>query len=181
MSIESGTHQIGPDNGQVTVNVYKDGVAAKMGHDLVLQAKQWSGKADINSDDPSASSVQVTIDPSSLEVIGATGGAKPLSDKDKGDIGKNINDKILNTSRYQEITFESTGVTGSSMKGNLTIAGSTQPVTLDLSVNESTGEVTGKTSFQQTQFGLKPFSAMMGALKVKDKVEIEVKAKLPTS
>ena len=181
MSVASGTHTIGPDNGHVTVSVYKDGVAAKMGHDLVLEASSWSGKADINSDDPSASSVQVSIDPSSLTVVKGTGGAKALSDKDKADIVKNINDKILNTNKYQEITFESTGASDSSLKGNLTINGSTNPVTLDLSVNDSTGEVTGKTSFQQTQFGIKLFSAMMGALKVKDKVDIEVSVKLPTA
>ncbi len=178
MTVAKGTHNIGPDDGKVLVNVYKDGVAAKMGHDLTLEASSWSGKADINPDDPSSSSISVTIDPRSLEVLEGKGGAKPLSEGDKRDIKKNITDKVL-TSR-SDITFESTGVSGESVKGNLTINGKTQPVTLNLTVDDS-GRAHATTSFNQTQFGLKPFSAMLGALKVKDGVDITIDLQLPTA
>ncbi len=178
MTVAKGTHNIGPQDGKVLVNVYKDGVAAKMGHDLTLQASSWSGQADINPDEPSASSVNVTIDPRSLEVVEGKGGAKPLSESDKKDIKKNITDKVL-TSR-DDITFESTGVSGNSLKGNLSINGRSTPVTLDLDVADS-GKVTAKTSFKQSQFGLKPFSAMLGALKVKDSVDITIEVQLPTA
>ena len=182
MTVAKGTHNIGPQDGKVLVNVYKDGVAAKMGHDLTLEATSWSGKADINPDDPSSSSVEVTIDPRSLEVIEGKGGAKPLSDGDKRDIKKNITDKVL-TSR-NDITFESSGVSGSlprlSLKGDLSINGQSRPVTLDLNVDDS-GHAKGTASFTQSQFGIKPFSAMLGALKVKDSVDITVDIQLPTA
>ncbi|MDQ1392778.1 MAG: hypothetical protein QOF30_1755 [Acidimicrobiaceae bacterium] len=181
MTVAKGSHNIGPQDGKVLVNVYKDGMAAKMGHDLTLEATSWSGKADINPDDPSASSVQVTIDAGSLEVVEGKGGAKPLSDNDKRDIKKNITDKVL---RDTSISFESTGVSGSTprlqLKGDLTINGQTQPVNLDLNVDDS-GHAKGTASFKQTQFGLKPFSAMMGALKVKDSVDITIDVQLPTA
>jgi polyisoprenoid-binding protein YceI len=183
MTVAKGTHNIGPQDGKVLVNVWKDGVAAKMGHDLTLEATSWSGKADINPDDPSASSVQVTIDPSSLEVTQAAGGASALSQSDKQKILDGLN-KTLNTNRHSEITFESTAVSGNppqlSLKGDLSIAGQTKPVTLNLNVDDS-GHVTGKTSFAQTQFGIKPFSAMLGALKIKDNVDISVDVQLPTA
>jgi polyisoprenoid-binding protein YceI len=180
MTIAQGTHDIGPQDGKLLVNVYKDGVAAKMGHDLTLEATSWNGKADINTDDPGSSSVQVSIDAGSLEVLEGKGGAKPLSDSDKKDIKKNINDKCLNTSRYGQITFESTAVSGSSLKGDLTINGQSRPVTLDLLVDDN-GHVKATTSFQQSQFGIKPFSAMLGALKVKDNVDITIDLQLPTA
>jgi polyisoprenoid-binding protein YceI len=178
MTVAKGTHNIGPQDGQVLVNVYKDGVAAKMGHDLTLQATSWSGQADINPDDPSSSSVKVTIDPRSLEVLEGKGGAKALSDSDKRDIKKNITDKSL-TSR-DDITFESTAVSGNSVKGNLSINGQSRPVTLDLNVDDS-GRAKLTTSFNQSQFGIKPFSAMLGALKVKDGVDVTIDVKLPTA
>jgi polyisoprenoid-binding protein YceI len=184
MTVSSGTHSLGPQAGKITVNVYREGVAAKMGHDLVLEATKWSGKADVNADDPSASSVEVTVDPTSLEIIGAKGGAKPLSDKDKADIKKNINEKILQTSKHREITFKSSETSGSApnvkVKGNLTLVGNTQPITLDVKVDESSGRVSGKITFQQSSFGIKPFSAMLGALKIKDSVEIEFDVEIPS-
>ncbi len=176
MTIAKGSHSIGPQDGKVLVNVYKDGVAAKMGHDLTLEATSWSGTADINPDDPSSSSLQVTIPISSLEVIEGKGGAKALSEGDKRDIKKNIA-KSLGSG---EISFQSDSVSGSSVKGNLTIGGKSAPVTLNLNVDDS-GHATATTSFKQTDFGIKPFSAMMGALKVKDSVDVSVDLQLPTA
>jgi polyisoprenoid-binding protein YceI len=176
MTIAKGSHSIGPQDGKVLVNVYKDGVAAKMGHDLTLEATSWSGTADINPDDPSSSSVQVTVAISSLEVIEGKGGAKALSESDKKDIKKNIA-KSLGSG---DISFESDSVSGSSVKGSLTIGGKSGPVTLNLNVDDS-GHATGTTSFKQTDFGIKPFSAMMGALKVKDSVDVSIDLQLPTA
>jgi polyisoprenoid-binding protein YceI len=180
MTIASGTHSIEPENGKLIVKVYKEGMAAKMGHDLTFEASDWSGKITVDENDPSASAVQVTIDASSLEIIDAKGGAKPLSDKDRSDIAKNITKTLGNSA----ITFESTGVSGTaprvSLKGNLTISGTTKPVNLDLVIGDD-GSVSGNTTIVQTQFAIKPFSAMMGALKVKDSVDVEFVVTLPTA
>jgi hypothetical protein len=43
----------------------------------------------------------------------------------------------------------------------------------------SDGRLTGSMTIVQSQFGIKPFSAMMGALKVKDEVEINLEVALP--
>jgi polyisoprenoid-binding protein YceI len=181
MTVAKGTHNIGPNDGKVLVNVYKEGPgAAKMGHDLTLEASSWNGTADLNPDDPSSSSVSVTIDPDSLEIAEAKGGGKPLSQGDKADIKKNAA-KVLGRS---DITFESTGVSGSApslqLKGNLTLGGQTRPVTLNVNVDDS-GHVTGTTSFTHKEFGLKPFSAPLGILKVKDGVDISIDLQLPTA
>lgn len=182
MIVPSGTHSLGPQAGKITLNVYRDGVAAKMGHNLVLAATKWSGKAEVVAGDPAASSVELTIDSRSLEIIGAQGGIKPLSDKDRADIKRNINDKILITSRNPEITFQSTEVTGNApnfkVKGNLTLAGKSQPVILDVRVDERSGRASGNTTIRQSSYGIKPFSALMGALKIKDSVDIQFDVKI---
>lgn len=176
MTIAKGTHNLGPDDGKVLVNVYKEGALAKMGHDLTLEATDWSAKADINPDDPSSSSISVTVDAGSLEIISPA----DMPAKDKADIAKNI----TKTLGRGAITFESTGVSGSvpsiSLKGNLTISGNSNQVTLNLTVDDN-GSVTGKTSFTHKQFGIKPFSAPLGVLKVKDGVDITVEVQLPTA
>lgn len=182
MTVAKGSHSIGPQDGSVLVNVYKEGMAAKMGHDLTMEAKSWSGKANLDPDNPAASSVQITIDPSSLEVVDAKGGAKALSDGDHKDIRKNM-EKVLNTGRYNAISFESNSVSGSpprlQLRGNLTIAGQSSPADLSVEIDDS-GRVTATTSITHSQFGLKPFSKL-GMLKVKDNVDITIRLQLPTS
>lgn len=185
MTIKSGSHSIGPENGKLTVNTYVGGMGSKMGHDLVLEARRWSGTANIDSDNPSASSVEVTVDPRSLEVVKATGGLKGLSDKDKDEIGQN-RDKTIQSAKHPSITFRSTAVSGSAprirLTGDLTIAGNTRPVTLEVSVEDAAGEtrLTGRTTLVQSDFGVKPYSKL-GALKVKDPVDLEFSVALPSA
>ncbi|MGH9121115.1 MAG: YceI family protein [Acidimicrobiales bacterium] len=183
MPIQSGTHAIGPNNGTLTLKTYKEGAGGALGHNLVLQASRWSGTANIDSANPSASSVTLNVEPGSLEVMEGSGGMKPLSDKDRNDIKKNIFEKVLNTSRHPQITFQSTSVSGYdpqySVQGNLTIMGSTQPVTVAISAG-SDGTVTGDATVVQSRHGIKPFSAMLGALKVKDAVDMHIEVHLPT-
>lgn len=185
MTIPSGTHPIGPDNGKLTVKTYVGGMGAKMGHDLVLESKRWSGTLNVDPDNPAASSIQVTVDARSLEVIQATGGLKPLTDKDRSDIAAN-QDKTLQTGKHPEITFQSTAVTGNpprlTVQGNLTIAGNTKPVSLDVTIDDAGPQprATARATVVQTDFGIKPYSKM-GALKVKDPVDLEIDLTLPSA
>ncbi len=161
---------------------YKDGMGAKLAHDLVLRATNWSGTLNVD-DNPAGCSATVTVDPRSIEIVEARGGVKGLSDKDRRDIDKNINEKVLETGRYPELRFESTSVSGTEPNfkaaGNMTIKGTTQPVNVDLHVNGTT--VTAKTTISQKDFGIKPFSAMMGAIKLRDDVDFELTVSLASA
>ena len=185
MTVKSGSHSICPQNGQLTINTYVGGMGSKMGHDLVLEATRWSGTVNLDADNPAASSVQVSVDPTSLEVRQASGGVKGLSDKDRGEIAQNQN-KTLQTGKYPEITFQSTAISGSaprlSVQGNLTITGNTSPVTLDVTAEDGAGgtTITGTTKLQHSAFGVKPYSKM-GALKVKDDVDMQIVLNLPSA
>jgi hypothetical protein len=176
MSIQPGTHKIGPDNGSVKIKTGREGAAAKAGHNLVLEATSWDGTIEIG-DNPS---VKLSVDPGSIEVVKGEGGAKPLSDGDKGDIKKSMTDKVLGSS---QISFESSEVkvdNGSmNVSGNLSVAGGSDSITVPLTVGDD-GTVRGSVKLSQSKFGIKQFKALMGALKVSDAVEVEVEAKLPT-
>lgn len=169
MSIPEGTHTIGPSNGSLTVKTGREGAAAKMGHDLVIGVNDWEATIE-GGDSPS---IKLTADPGSLEVIEGSGGAKPLSDKDKGDIKKSISGKVLGSS---PISFTSTEVGNGTAKGDLSIAGKSSSVSVPLNVSGE--KVSGSLTLSQSDFGIKQFSAMMGALKVKDEVTVEFEGKL---
>jgi len=169
MSIPEGTHTIGPRNGSLKVKTGKEGAAAKMGHNLTLVVNSWEATVE-GGDSPS---IKLTADPSSVEVESGEGGAKPLGDKDKKDIKKTIDGKVLGSS---QITFTSSEVTDSQAKGDLSIAGKSSDVTIPISV--SGDKISGSTTLNQSDFGVKPFSTMMGALKVKDQVTVEFEGTL---
>jgi polyisoprenoid-binding protein YceI len=183
MTVDSGDYSIGPANGKLTINTYVGGMGAKMGHDLVLEVKEWDGTVNLDTAKPEASSVQVTIKSGSLEVVEGTGGLKPLTESDKADITQNMK-KTLQTRQSPQITFQSTAVTGAapelSVEGDLTIVGRTRPVTLKLTVEDAPEEtrITGTARFPQTGFGIKPYSKL-GALKVKDEVDMNIVLTLP--
>ena len=56
-------------------------------------------------------------------------GVKPLTDKDRGEIRKTIDAKVLGG---QPISFRSTRVDGDAVEGELTMAGTTRPVQFTL-------------------------------------------------
>jgi polyisoprenoid-binding protein YceI len=89
----------------------------------------------------------------------------------------------LLTNKYPHITFRSTSINGQSgaftIKGDLTITGTSRPISLAVTVGGD-GQVTVQTSVVQTQFRIKPYSAMLGTLKISEEVEVRATLMLPT-
>ena len=50
---------------------------------------------------------------------------------------------------------------------------------VDVQLTESGGKIKGNFSVLQTRWGIKPFTAMMGTLKVADRVDVEFEVDLP--
>lgn len=182
MTLPTGRHTLGPDNARLEVRTYREGVAAKAGHDLIIEVTRWDAIVDLGGDDPGASTVELNADPRSLEVREGLRGVKPLTDKDRIEIRKNIDEKILGG---KPISFRSTSVRPDgggarlSVDGELTMAGSTRPITADLGVGPD-GRLSGTIAVTQSAWGIKPYRGLMGALKVRDDVEIVIDAGLPS-
>lgn len=179
MPLRAGQHTVSPDNGTLQVRTYREGIGQAVGHDLVIEVGQWQATVQA-SEDGEISSVELEADPRSLEVREGLRGVKPLTDKDRGEIRKNIDEKIL---RGQPITFRSTAVESSPGKlivhGELTLAGASRPSSFELEATDD-GHVTGTLPVTQSEWGIKPYRGLMGALKVRDTVEIVLDVQLPT-
>ncbi|HEY8200136.1 MAG TPA: YceI family protein [Actinomycetota bacterium] len=178
MPIAPGSYTLGPQNGRLTVKTHREGFAKKVGHDLIIDVGQWSANVSVG-EDPSDTTITASAQVGSLNPVEGIGGVKPLSDGDKSDIRKNITQKILTS---PEITFKSSSVkvaeNSATVSGDLTILGRSQPV--DIQLTESGGKVRGNFSVVQTKWGIKPFTAMMGALKVADRVDVEFEGDVPS-
>ena len=160
----------GPDNATLLVKTYREGVAAKVGHDLVLEVTRWSASVEDGR-------VTVQADPRSIEVREGVRGVKPLTDRDRAEIRRNIDEKVL---RGQPIAFRGRvtragGAIG--LEGELTMGAAARPLRARLSL--SGGRVSGTIPLTQSEWGIKPYRGLMGALKVRDDVEVVVDAPAP--
>jgi polyisoprenoid-binding protein YceI len=179
----SGTFNLGPSSGQVLVKTGREGLAARAGHDLTLEITQWSASVSVPSADDSSNAETVTaeLELSSLEVRQGTGGAKPLSDRDRRDIKNQIR-KILGPAPVAR--FTSTRVVrsasppgGGAIEGTLALNGSTRPARLEVTAPEP-GRYRGSLVIRQTDFGITPYSGFFGALKLADQVTVEFEVTL---
>jgi polyisoprenoid-binding protein YceI len=183
MRLANGSYAIGPATGALTVHTRRGGLGAIAGHDLVIEATRWAGTVRIDADRIGASAVEIVVDATSLEVREGNG-AVPLLAINKSEIAKTI-DKVLGTGKHPEMRFRSATVAptpdGFRVGGDLTIAGVTRPAELAVSVDLDAGHPRGTvtTTVVQSEFGIKPYSAMFGALKVVDAVEIHAEVRLP--
>jgi polyisoprenoid-binding protein YceI len=179
MALPTGTHRLGPDNASLQVRTYREGVAAKAGHDLVIDVTRWDATVEV-AEEAAGWTVELNADPRSLEVREGLRGVKPLTDKDRLEIRKNIDGKVLGS---RPIRFRSSGARLAdgggrlTVDGELSIAGSTRPVSVDLTVEEG-GALSGTIPLTQSDWGIKPYRGLMGALKVRDAVDVVIAANL---
>ena len=170
-----GTYQLGPESGRLLVKTGRSGLGAKAGHDLTIEVTRWHGTATIDTASPTNSSVIVDVEVDSLEVRDGAGGVKPLTDADRAEIKSTFREKILHTAQHPTISFRSTRVGGSAasfaVDGDLTIMGTTQAVTVQGAMSD--GRVRGSASIRQTDWGIKPYTAFLGALRLRDEVDVE--------
>ena len=182
MSIEPGTYRLRPGNGTLSVRTGRTGAAAKAGHDLLLHVTAWQATLEVG-EDPAQTSIVLDADATSLRVREGTGGMQALGDDDKASIEETIDDDIL---KRQGIEFRSTTVQtaadGSriSVQGELTLVGKARPIAFDLTVDDD-GKLSGSAVVKQTDWGITPYSALFGALKVSDEVEVVIDASLPSN
>ena len=177
MAIQPGAHTFGPDNATLRVKTGRSGAAAKAGHDLVLEVTSWEATLDVG-DTPS---LQLSADPTSLRVVDGQGGMQALDDDGKADILKSIDKDVL---KKKAIAYRSTSVEqrdgGLAVNGELELAGKSAPLQFDVRVGDD-GALSGSANVKQTSWGMKPYSALFGALKVNDDVEVVVDGKVPTA
>lgn len=184
MPASPGTYTLNSDHGTLTVRTRRGGAAAKAGHDLLIGVGSWEGTLQL-AEDPAASSIALTADARSMRVLEGTGGMTKLGDDDKDGINQTIEDDIL---KGCTVAFESSAVRvdggglgeGFDVVGELELLGRRGPVSFALTIDDG-GHVTGRATVKQTDWGIKPYSALFGSLKVADEVEVAVDAQLPAA
>ncbi len=181
MAIEAGTYALGPETGALWVRTGRAGAIAKAGHDLVIDVVDWGATVQIGAGSDQTL-LELTADSRSLRVREGTGGLKPLDEKDRSSIESTIDETVL---KGTPIAFRSRSVQAGgdgrlSVQGDLELAGGVNPLAFELRIDDD-GHLAGSATVQQTAWGMKPYTALLGTLKVADEVEVLIDARLSSA
>jgi len=176
--------KLNAENVQVSVFTYKEGVLSAVAHDLKFEVSKFEIATQMSASGGDLAEWNMTVkaafDASSLKTVCAMkdGEQRPgvLTASDRRDIEKNIAATVLKTERFPRILFSSTGISGDlenlSIKGKLTLCGVTRTVVVP--VVRQKGRCVAEAVLDQRNFGIKPFSAFFGAMKVKPEIKVRV-------
>lgn len=166
------------DGGALEIRTGVTGRASKMGHRLRLRMATWEVTVEQTDGQPTSVSLRVPVD--SLEVVSGEGGVTPLIGPEKM-LARSNALGTFHADKFPEIHFDTTDVEateeGYRLTGTLQIHGVSRTRTVDIAVDGRT--VSMNAVVRQTDFDIKPYSQLLGAMKVVDDVTVTFEAELP--
>lgn len=175
-AVQTEQYSIDAAMSRFTIRAFATGLFSSFGHNPTLAVRDFSGEAQFAADTLEGASLTLKIKADSLSV------QDNVSDKDRREIERTMNQQVLETAKYPEIVFKTTGVTSSksgdgqfsvNLTGELTMHGVTnkQPVSAQIAIIGNTLRAHGEFSVLQTSYGIKPVSIGGGAVKLKDELK----------
>lgn len=158
------------EGGCIQVLTFKEGLLSRVAHDLRLSLERHRVATD-------GSGVEAELFPDSLVVEGAMRGGKLdpalLGDADKREIGVNLREKVLRTSAHPSIELRADVVRAGArieLAGTLRMLG--KIVEVRFPVHERQGRWSGEVELVPSRWGIQPFKALLGAIKLQDRVVV---------
>ena len=181
-------YDVSSSDSLLRILAFRGGALAKAGHNHVIASHDISGTFYV-PDDVLRSTfelhipvAQLTIDEPGLRTQEGADFPTEVPESAKEGTRKNmLSDALLSGAQYPELTLVSQqiepGSLASSVRANVlvTVRGQTHTVAVPVSYSLAGGELvaSGDLTIKQTDLGLKPFSAMLGALQVQDELRVK--------
>lgn len=165
-------YRIDPQRSKFMVNADRTGLAYFKGHSHRIAVRDFSGEASLTMDALNPASLSMTIQANSLEET------DPVFTPDqKKIIKKELDEIVLESAKYPEITFKSTDITGTmkngafnvKIRGNMTLHGVTRQVEIPatVTVQGDTLRATGEFEINRKKYGVNATNAFYGMVRVK--------------
>jgi len=178
--VTASTWTLDPSAGELLVLTDVAGPAAKMGHRLTIVMQSWQASVQWHKDRPTAVALEIDVD--SLQVRKGEGGVTPLSGPEKGLVRSNAL-KSLNAKKFPKIRYTADAVaqtpSGYRLTGTVEIHGTSRPQVVNVGARED-GDgwvMSAEVPVNQTDFKVKPYSLLMGSMKVADQVVVRFTAR----
>ena len=176
---QSKTYTISSSESDFRVLVSKAGLFSGLAHDHEIGVKSFSGQVTLPRAGAGSGSLALEIDARSLAVLD-----KEPSEEDRKKIFSAMHNDVLESAKYEKITFKSVSVSdlkqtggntyGFVLNGDLSLHGVTKRIAIPvgLTVTPQQLRASGQYTLKQTDFGIKVYSAMGGMVKVKNEIVV---------
>jgi polyisoprenoid-binding protein YceI len=158
------------------VQAFGTGILSAMGYNARIGIRTFAGEVDFNAEAAQASGFRLSMQSNSVGVL------DDISDKDRREIERMMNEQVLESSKYPEIVYEAPTVSIKHIEGNLysaTLVGTlsfhgvthNQSIPARIASFDEMVRASGEFTLNQSDYGIKPISVAGGAMKVKDELK----------
>jgi hypothetical protein len=178
--------QIDPNRSVIQIITYRGGRLARLGHNHVIAAREIAGTVWVrpqlqdSSLELRISVEKLTVDEPQLRVgRGAEFPAEVPQNARDGTRQNMLSAGLLNREKFPQIFVRSAGIQGTASAATFALEvefkGQRYNLQVPAEIRFDSGQVSaqGRTTLLQSSLGLTPFSVMLGALQVKDQLDIE--------
>ena len=174
---EVAHYRLVPADSTFTVQAFAEGLFSAFGHDPVIAIRDFTGEAQFVPGSFESASLTIKVNPDLLSVINSE------KEKDRLEIERTMREQVLEVERFPEIVFRSANISASRLAegryrariiGDLTLHGVTQKnvwLSAEATMTGDTLRARGDFSLKQSDFGIKPFSAVGGTIKLKNELK----------
>ena len=164
------------------VFTFKEGLLSAVAHDLKIRGTKF-----VIEGDEHARTLDARFDARSLRVVCAMNGGVEsrgtLSTANKREIESKILRDVLEAEQYPEIHFEASSIDekgdGYVVKGTLTLHGRRRQISVR--ARRDGDRYVAEASIHQPDFGIRPYSAMFGTLRVQADLTVRVSVPIPST
>ena len=171
-------YRIDASRSKFIVHANRSGIAWFKGHSHRIAVKDFQGTAELDLSVVNPASLQMTVRAASLEETDPV-----FTPEQKKIINKELNEIVLETAKYPEITFKSADVKGSLVSGrfdvriggDLTLHGVTKHIEIPatVTINGDTMRAVGEFETDRKDFNVNATEAFHGFVKVKHHLKFE--------
>jgi polyisoprenoid-binding protein YceI len=172
LPLETVRYRIDTNQSKFMVIASRGGLAWFKGHSHHIAVRDFSGEADLSLNVINPASLQMTIRADSLEET-----SDEFTPEQKQIINKELDEIVLESAKYPEITFKSTDVKGkfvggafeAEIGGEMTLHGVTRRVTIPATVTVSGDNLraVGKFELNRKKFNVNATNAFHGLVRIK--------------
>ena len=176
---EVARYRLDAGQSRFTVQAFAEGLLSSFGHDPLIAIRDFEGEVEFVPGTLEGAHVHLKIKAGSLAAL------DDIKEQDRLEIERQMRNDVLEVSKYPEIVFQSTSVTASRIKegryrarviGDLTMHGVTQPnlwIQAEVTFKDEDLRAQGEFSLRQTDYKLKPVTAVGGMIKVKNELKFK--------
>jgi|SRR5579862_2149042 len=169
-------YRIDPSASRFTVQAFATGLLSSFGHNPTIAIRDFEGEAQSGPENFENASLRFTVRTTSMEVM------DEMKKDDRLRLEEEMYDKVLDVKQYPTAAFTSEQITVQKLgndffqahvSGELSFHGVRHNHSFDARITRmgTILRISGEFSLRQSDYGIKPFKAAAGALRLKDEVK----------